>query len=66
MKKRIFTICLAVLLILALLPINALAEQMDTRSMAMTHKPGVVMVCTEWTASMTLYEFSIDDGLWDA
>ena len=66
MKKKILAIFLAAMLIMTLLPVNALAEPMDTRSLAMIHKPGVVMVATEWTASMTLYGFYIKDSLFDA
>lgn len=66
MKKRILAIFLAALLLMTLLPVSALAEPMDTRSLAMIHKPGVVMVATEWTASMTLYGFYIKDSLFDA
>ena len=65
MKKKILALCLAVLLIMTLLPVSALAEPMDTRTLAMVHKPGVVMVCVDWTATMTLYEFSLYDSLWD-
>lgn len=37
----------------------------DTRTLAMTNKPGVVLVQTLWTADLTLYEFSFTSGFED-
>lgn len=40
---------------------NSLTDNsLDTRTLAMINKPGVVLVQTVWTADLTLYEFSID------
>jgi len=33
---------------------------MDTRTLAMVNKPGVVLVQTQWTASVTWYEISLE------
>jgi serine protease Do len=35
---------------------------MDTRTLAMINKPGVVLVQTLWTADITWYEFSLDSS----
>ncbi|MCL2826207.1 MAG: S1C family serine protease [Eggerthellaceae bacterium] len=51
--------------ILAALPAVAMADTMDTRTLAMVNKPGVVLVYTDYTADMTWYEVGIDDGIWD-
>jgi serine protease Do len=66
MSRRILSICLAILLAATLLPGAAMAEPTDARTLAMVNKPGVVLVYTQWTAMLTLYEFSFDDSLYDA
>ncbi|MDR7855978.1 trypsin-like peptidase domain-containing protein [Tissierella sp.] len=38
---------------------------LDTRSLAMINKPGVVLVQTVWTADLTLYEFAFTSGFED-
>ena len=58
-------IALLIILCLMALPLSVQAEPIDTRTLAMVNKPGVVLVYTEWTAMMTLYEFAIDDSLFD-
>ncbi len=65
MRKSICCIIIAALFLLTLLPVAASAASMDTRTLAAINKPGVVMVYTEWTATMTLYEFSLDDSLFE-
>ena len=62
---RVMSIVLAMTFLLALSPMTALAAPMDTRTLAMINKPGVVLVYTEWTATMTLHEFSFDDSMFD-
>lgn len=37
-------------------------EPLDTRTLAMINKPGVVLVQTTWTADITFYEFDFIDG----
>lgn len=42
---------------------TALADEpMDTRTLAMVNKPGVVLVQTLWTADITWYEYSLDSS----
>lgn len=81
MRKTTARIRCALILIIALvvtLSMPALAEEgetvappaatgpMDTRTLAMVNKPGVVMMSTQWTADMTWYEFAVDDTISDA
>lgn len=68
MKKRV-TRCLLLCVVMALvlaqaaLPARAAAQPMDTRTLAMVNKPGVVLVQTVWTADLTFYEFAMSDDL---
>lgn len=62
MKKGIVAFLLVVLLMTTALPIAAAAEDMDTRTLAMVNKPGVVLVQTIWTADVTWYEFAFIDS----
>ena len=66
--KRIFkliSLTLAMMFLLTLLPVTALAAPMDTRTLATINKPGVVLVYSEWTATMVLREFAFDDSMYD-
>lgn len=38
---------------------------LDTRTLAMINKPGVVLIQTVWTADLTLYEFAFTSGFED-
>ena len=62
---KLISLMLVMMFLLTLLPAPALAAPMDTRTLAMINKPGVVLVYTEWTATMTLYEFAFDDSMYD-
>ena len=62
---KLVGLTLALMFLLAFLPVTALAAPMDTRTLAMINKPGVVLVYTEWTATMTFHEFSFDDSMYD-
>ncbi|SBV97942.1 putative Peptidase S1 and S6, chymotrypsin/Hap [uncultured Eubacteriales bacterium] len=62
MIKRTLISVFAALLLLMTFPSAAAAVPMDTRTLATTNKPGVVLVQTTWTADVTWYEFSIDDS----
>ncbi len=68
MKKLTRKLCIwmAVLLLFAALPMFAQAENMDTRTLATVNKPGVVLVYTTWTATMKLYEFTLDSSFEEA
>jgi len=61
MKKRIFAALLVILLVITALPSATAADNMDTRTLAMVNKPGVVLVQTLWTADVTWYEFAFHD-----
>lgn len=63
--SRILCLLLAAVLLMALFPAAALAEPMDTRTLATINKPSVVIVWTTWTATMTLREFSFNDSLFE-
>ncbi|MDR0490420.1 MAG: trypsin-like peptidase domain-containing protein [Oscillospiraceae bacterium] len=67
MKRINKALCGTVLAVMisAMLTGAVFASPMDTRTLAMVNKPGVVMLYTEYTASMTWYEFMIDDGIYD-
>ena len=62
MKKGIVALLLVALLLITALPIAAAADEMDTRTLAMVNKPGVVLVQTLWTADVTWYEFAFVDS----
>ncbi len=59
--KRIACLLLSFLLFLGASGDTFAAEPMDTRSLAMLNKPGVVLVQTRWTADITWYEFAFYD-----
>lgn len=63
MKRKIVWILLVFLLAAMVLPTVAAAEDMNTRTLAMVNKPGVVLVQTLWTADVTWYEFEFSDSL---
>jgi serine protease Do len=70
MKKHVLKLLyLAMLLLVFIVPQSVMAKSpmtntpLDTRTLAMINKPGVVLVQTVWTADLTLYEFSFDDQL---
>ncbi len=63
MRKRIAATLLTIALVFTALPAPALAEVMDTRTLATVNKPGVVLVQTVWTADVTWYEFSFDSDM---
>jgi serine protease Do len=46
----------------SMLPVDG---PMDTRTLAMVNKPGVVLIQTVWTADLTLYEFAFDSSFED-
>ena len=64
MKKRIVCVCsLFVILLFSLLPSQAFAAGMDTRTLALINKPAVVMLYTESTADMPWHEFTVDNAI---
>ena len=65
MKKKIILLLLAACLLIGLAAPVSAAEALDTRTLAMTNKPGVVLVQTLWTADVTWYEFAFVDGFED-
>lgn len=62
MIKRTLASVFAALLLLMTFSSAAAVVPMDTRTLATTNKPGVVLVQTTWTADVTWHEFSIDDN----
>lgn len=65
MKKRMISILLSIFMLLTLPPASAHAEAMDTRTLAIVNKPGVVLIQTVWTANVTWYEFAFDENMED-
>jgi len=65
MRKRIVLFLLAACLLIGLAAPVSAAETLDTRTLATTNKPGVVLVQTLWTADVTWYEFAFVDGFED-
>ena len=57
--KRFFAICIMVVVMLALVPSAMAAEVMDTRTLAMVNKPGVILVYTQWTATVNWREIDL-------
>lgn len=55
-KLSCFLLCICMVCILATTAFAS--ETMDTRTLAMVNKPGVVLVQTLWTADITWHEFS--------
>jgi serine protease Do len=64
-KKRIILFLLVACLLIGCVTPASAAEVMDTRTLAMINKPGVVLIQTLWTADVTWYEFSFVDGYED-
>lgn len=68
-KHALKLLSILMLLLVFIFPQSAMAKSpltnapLDTRTLAMINKPGVVLVQTVWTADLTLYEFSFDDQL---
>ena len=60
-RGGVFIFCATLLLALMVCPTVAFAEPLDTRTLAMVNKPGVVMLYTEYTADMTWYELSVNE-----
>jgi len=60
MKRRVKTLCATILVLLVLMSTLSFgasaAETMDTRTLAMVNKPGVVLMYTTYTANVTWYE----------
>jgi len=61
--KKVASCLLCICLLLSLYGTVVAAETMDTRTLAMMNKPGVVLVQTQWTADITLYEFAFTNNL---
>ncbi len=68
--KKTACLALCVCLLLGLAGTALAADTMDTRTLAMVNKPGVVLVQTQWTADITWYELSfyaeLEEDLVDA
>ncbi len=71
MKKRAFKLgckflIAIIFLIFIIVPVaeaeNDINISLDTRTLAMVNKPGVVLLQTVWTADITLYEFAFDSS----
>ncbi len=61
-------LCLMTAVLLLLLPLSAAAaqeEEMDTRTMAMLNKPGVVLLYTTWSADVIVPDIAIDEVIYD-
>jgi serine protease Do len=56
--KKTACLALCVCLLFGLAGTALAADTMDTRTLAMVNKPGVVLVQTQWTADITWYELS--------
>jgi serine protease Do len=70
MKKYVLKLfCVVMILVVFIIPQNVNAKSpltsptLDTRTLAMINKPGVVLVQTVWTADLTFYEFSFNNQL---
>lgn len=63
MKKWICLIAAALLCVLP--PAAASAQEMDTRTMAMVNKPGVVFLYTTWSADVIIPDIEIEDVIYD-
>ncbi|MGI6142031.1 MAG: S1C family serine protease, partial [Caldicoprobacterales bacterium] len=62
MFKKVIYFLLCICLFCSLSSTALADEPMDTRTLAMVNKPGVVLVQTLWTADITWYEFSLDSS----
>jgi S1-C subfamily serine protease/RNA polymerase subunit RPABC4/transcription elongation factor Spt4 len=59
-------ICIIAAVLLCILPLSAAsAEEMDTRTMAMINKPGVVFLYTTWSADVIVPDIAIDEVIYD-
>ena len=61
-------ICMVAAVLLALLPLtvaSAQEEEMDTRTMAMINKPGVVLLYTTWSADVIVPDIMVDEVIYD-
>lgn len=56
--KRVGSLFVCLCMLLSLPSKAFAAEAMDTSTLAMINKPGVVLVQTQWTADITWYEFA--------
>ncbi|NLJ40881.1 MAG: peptidase S1, partial [Clostridiales bacterium] len=63
LRKAIITVLFVVLMAAMVQPVAAQDNiTIDTRTLAMVNKPGVVLVQTTWTADLTFYEFAFTNG----
>lgn len=63
--KRLFYLVVAMLFVFIPLSSASAAEPMDTRTMAMINKPGVVLIYTTWSANVVINDFAIDPQIYD-
>jgi S1-C subfamily serine protease/predicted RNA-binding Zn-ribbon protein involved in translation (DUF1610 family) len=59
-------ICIIAAALLCILPLSAAsAQEMDTRTMAMINKPGVVFLYTTWSADVVVPDIAVDELIYD-
>ena len=59
-------ICIIAAALLGILPLSAAsAQEMDTRTMAMINKPGVVFLYTTWSANVMVPDIAVDELIYD-
>lgn len=65
MKLKKFFILILVAAFLCFAPMTAAsAEELDTRTMALINKPGVVFLYTTWSADVVIPGLVFDDAIW--